>query len=265
LLRENRKPGLDATILKLIALIIMTVDHIGAYGINIPFVWENYMLLRQIGRLAAPLFLFAFTESMRHTHDRRAFFFRIYKASVIVGLLNTLLGHLLGCSFGNIFQTFAWLSAAVFCVDKLRKSGSPAELMKLLLIAVAAELIDRLICASFFDFTGASLVRGGVRAFLCSPVMVEYSLGMIALGAAWYYIGNRFLCAGLLVLLSIPAYFGFMQTPELTMFSGIQYCMAAAAIFIMLYNGEKGRGMKNFFYIYYPLHVYLIAAINRFI
>jgi len=72
LLQNDRKPGLDATAIKLIALVIMTMDHIGAYGTDIPFVRENYMLLRQIGRIAAPLFLFVFTDSMRHTHDRKA-------------------------------------------------------------------------------------------------------------------------------------------------------------------------------------------------
>jgi hypothetical protein len=41
----------------------------------------------------------------------------------------------------------------------------------------------------------------------------------------------------------------------------IQGLMVFAAIPMLLYNGEKGRGMKNFFYIFYPAHIYLLYII----
>lgn len=31
---------------------------------------------------------------------------------------------------------------------------------------------------------------------------------------------------------------------------------------MLLYNGKRGRGIKNFFYIFYPAHVYILYALS---
>ena len=39
-----------------------------------------------------------------------------------------------------------------------------------------------------------------------------------------------------------------------------QWMMILAAIPIVLYNGEKGRGMRNF-YIFYPAHIAILQLL----
>ena len=64
--------------LKYIALITMVFDHIQyffEYTGKIP-IWFT-----MIGRLAAPLFLFAVIEGFVHTHNRKKYFLRIDRKS----------------------------------------------------------------------------------------------------------------------------------------------------------------------------------------
>ena len=70
--------------LKYIALITMVFDHIQyffEYTGKIP-IWFT-----MIGRLAAPLFLFAVIEGFVHTHNRKKYFLRIYALAILMGLI----------------------------------------------------------------------------------------------------------------------------------------------------------------------------------
>lgn len=39
----------------------------------------------------------------------------------------------------------------------------------------------------------------------------------------------------------------------------------AAAIFMLIYNGERGKGSKKLFYWFYPLHIYGLCALSYII
>lgn len=68
---------MSITTLKIIALIAMTIDHIGEFIPHTP-VW-----FRWIGRIAAPIFIFCLTEAMRHTKDRKKYCIRLYEMTYI--------------------------------------------------------------------------------------------------------------------------------------------------------------------------------------
>lgn len=87
--QEPSKPshapkGLSGFALKYLAMALMVLDHIEyffAYTGKIPLIFS------QLGRLAAPLFLFCLIEGFTHTHDRRKYFLRIYLLSVVMGAI----------------------------------------------------------------------------------------------------------------------------------------------------------------------------------
>ena len=71
-MQEQRlKTNLDTNLIKLIAIIAMTVDHIG--GAFFP----EYPVFRWIGRIAFPLFCYCLTVGMLYTHDIKKYLLRL--------------------------------------------------------------------------------------------------------------------------------------------------------------------------------------------
>ncbi|MGN1262325.1 MAG: TraX family protein [Candidatus Enteromonas sp.] len=72
-----RKLPLDGFWLKLLAMVLMTVDHVGAFLLVYGGDESIGMVLRGIGRLSLPLFLFLLSEGVRHTRDPMRYAARI--------------------------------------------------------------------------------------------------------------------------------------------------------------------------------------------
>ena len=114
-LQIQKKRGLNAHQLKIIALIFMTIDHLGAYGFEIPIFDTYNTQLRLLGRIAMPLFLFVLTESIRYTRNRKKFLLRLYLGAVFSGLFVTVTNFLFHDSIGmfinsNIFFTYFYIA-----------------------------------------------------------------------------------------------------------------------------------------------------------
>lgn len=62
--------------IKIIALILMLMDHIGEFFPDSP-IW-----FRWLGRLAAPLFFYALAVGFQHTRNRKKYLLRLYLANV---------------------------------------------------------------------------------------------------------------------------------------------------------------------------------------
>ena len=64
------RTNLDTDFLKLIAVLSMTVDHVGAVF------FPEYPVFRWIGRMAFPLFCYCMTVGLLYTHDIRRYLAR---------------------------------------------------------------------------------------------------------------------------------------------------------------------------------------------
>ena len=62
---------LNGNVLKIIAAILMVIDHIGFTF------FPSVMILRYIGRLAMPVFAFMIAEGCRYTKDKLRYFLTI--------------------------------------------------------------------------------------------------------------------------------------------------------------------------------------------
>ena len=69
---QVKKHGfLDVTVLKLIAVVSMLIDHIGYVF------FPSVRLLRIIGRLAMPIYCFCVSEGLIHTSSRKNYLLRV--------------------------------------------------------------------------------------------------------------------------------------------------------------------------------------------
>ncbi len=275
------RKGLNSHQIKLIAVIAMTIDHLGAYGFEIP-VFDTYNpQLRLIGRIAMPLFLFALTESVRHTGSRPRFLLRLYLAAVGCGLFTAVTNFLFGDTVGmflqsNIFFTYFYVALYITLIEEIITGRREKDRRRILIgiVGIATTgiphillvLLDRV---NIMDW-GATLAQAWlfsdlVQSFLASPIHVEYTFLYVILGILMYFAGSKYRKAAVLVVFGIGSYLvSKLPAVRASLYYFVvgypQYYMVLAAPVMLLYNGEKGRGSKYFFYAYYPLHRYAISV-----
>lgn len=240
--------------LKLTAVILMTLDHIGLYFPAAP-AW-----LRWLGRGAYPLFLFCMVQGYAHTRSRKRYLLRLYFMSLFMtalGLfLNTRFPPEGGYGNHNIFLPLfltGVLISAVELYQRDRKQGG------LLLGAIALVQVFYGLLPALLPFT-RNLSGDVLTGVVPNLAVNEFGFEFIALGLALYFLRDRreALAAVYLVFcvyqFSAEALYGVFP---------VQWMMALALPLMLRYNGEKGRGWKPFFYVYYPAHTCLLFLLAR--
>lgn len=257
---------LDTTALKLLAAALMFFDHVhqmfAAQGAPL---W-----LTMLGRPVFPLFLFAAAEGFHYTRDRKKYLKRMLFCSwgMTVGtfLLQMAVPNREVVLMNNAFGTF-FLSALYMQSWDWFYQGIREKRWKLVLRGILCCFIPVLTALPLFLLGGLTakvilplpLVRLLAMFALLLPniLAVEGGVAMIALGTAFYiFRKHRWAQVLVLLLLSVADY--------RISGGGIQWMMCFAAIPMLLYNGEKGRGWKNFFYFYYPAHIAVLYLMSAF-
>ena len=274
----KHKFHLNAFQIKIIALITMTLDHFSKYQtftVNRTF----NDVLGIVGRIAAPLFLFMVVEGLRHTRGKPKYIFRLYIAGVVIEIANRIIQKLSGTAerFDNTLPMLFYTALFAFCIEYIVNNRSK---IKAVFIASCGLIIPFLfyIIHVILQENDFSKIWNIVSIFFPSPLSVSYSILFVIMGIAWYFINNKVINCVILGLLSvacklIPATV-FFAVPTVWLspvfistfglFVNDQWCMCLAIPFILLYNGEKGHSLKYMFYIYYPLHVYVLFFIQFF-
>lgn len=105
-----------------------------------------------------------------------------------------------------------------------------------------------------------SATAGQIGALIClllsSLLVVEGGTLYVLLGLLLYIFREKRLAQIAIVLIYAVVYY--------LLEGGLEWAIALAAIPMLFYNGQKGRGMKKFFYLFYPIHIiglYLLATL----
>ena len=272
--------GLSETALKGIALALMVLDHIQYF---FSFTGAIPLWFSMLGRLSAPLFLFCTVEGFAHTHDRKRYFRRIWMISAAMGLVQFLMMYAkIGVRpddffpMNAIFMNFVILIPVWQGIDWLRQRQWGRGLAAVLLPLLWPFLFLLLYAAA--NATPAAWLLDSILAVLVYTVLPCWSLIVdgggfyIVIGIALYLLcGRRRWQVAAFVLLTMLFDFVFplvqlLGTEDFSMswmFTlAYEWLSVFAVFFMLLYNGQRGRGLKRLFYIFYPAHVYLLYALS---
>ena len=229
----------NATNLKYLAVALMFLDQIyqmfGSMGAPI---W-----LTMLGRLVFPIFLFLAADSFHYTHDRMAYLRRLLYMSWFMTIGNAIIGSIFHNGdiglMNNAFSTF-FITGIFICSWDLLAKGLRDKSNKELIQGIGVFLLPIL------SSIPVVILAGIFETPHANPLLVMVILGLL------FYIFRTNRIAQIIVL-AVISVIAHLFDP-----TGVQWMMVFAAIPMYFYNGERGSGNKNFFYIFYPAHIYLL-------
>ena len=219
---------MSSFILKLIALTTMLIDHSG-YLIFGSFSFMNY-----IGRLSFPIFAFLITEGYVHTSNLKKYFLRLLIFAIISQIPFMLPFPRNNFSLNILFTlSFALLTLTIY--DKLKNKF--LGFIFVVLSSILAELLHLeygwLAIILIFIFYVFKQNKAYMNIFFTTTIFIFYL----------YYFAKTLRMEYLMIIL----------------------CSILALIPINLYNGKKGKNIKYFLYLFYPLHLIVLYIIKLFI
>ena len=259
--------------LKYIALITMVFDHIHYF---FDYTGKIPIGFAMIGRLAAPLFLFCVIEGFIHTHNRKKYFLKIYSLAIVMGLIqfgfyNFL--HPLVRLDGFFPQNMMLSSFAILLValqgiawiqEKKYLKGIPTLLFPLLLpwlmvpfylLSVNKPMFGFLLnllnftvlpVHTFISDGGTWLLLTGIAMYLCHRNLKKEVFAFMSVSLVWLLMA---------IVLSRPSFYDLI-------FKYFEWMEIFSAPLMLSYNGQRGKGSKYLFYVFYPTHIYLLYALS---
>lgn len=231
--------GLTSNQLKLIAIIAMTIDHVVAVVFpNYPTAWW-LICLHIIGRLAAPIMCFFIAEGYHYTHNVRNYAVRLFVFAIISHFAYNFAFGIPFIPFQttifnqtSVIWSLAWGLIGLVIANDTRIKGW----VKVILICV--------ICIITF----------------CSDWSCIAVLAIIAIGENRGNFKKQMTGMMVYIILYSLVYFLFINK----IYGVIQLFVMLSIPLLKAYNGKRGefKGMKWFFYIYYPLHLVICGVIR---
>ncbi|QSX06635.1 conjugal transfer protein TraX [Sedimentibacter sp. zth1] len=230
---------LNRTQIKYIAIIAMLIDHIGMFFI--PLVNPLGVICRVVGRLTAPIMSYFLAEGYYYTSSKKKYAFRLLIFAIISQFAYAFShGNKLGDLDLNVIYTFLISFLVLLSYDNIKNI-----LLKWISIIVLIML------SSFGDWGVIAplwvlffrIYRNKPSSKITSYILIS---GVVVILGIIFSISNGF------------KWYGELWQVGLFLFLPIIY----------LYNGEKGSDNKFnkwAFYIFYPLHLVILAIIKIYI
>ena len=223
-----KKIGLNNNQLKLIALLTMTVDHIGL------LLLPQYTILRIIGRISFPIYAYLIAEGCTHTRSMGRYLGLMAGLAILCRVCFVALEIVYQC----ILVTFT-LSILLIWLLKLALNRKRAGFWILFALAVGLVFFITQILPGLWEDSGFG---------------VDYDFWGVMLPVLIYAADTRVkkLCITGVVLSLMAS----------QMWVGQWYALLAVPL-LALYDGTRGKGnFKYLFYGFYPLHLIVLWTLS---
>lgn len=229
--------GLTSNQIKLIAIVAMTIDH---------FTWVFFpgcqkiwwvIGLHVIGRLTAPIMWYFIGEGFYYTKNVKSYILRLFIFAIISHFAYNFAGGIPFIPNGIFNQTSVMWSLAwavvlmiIFTTERLSQAA------KIVIIII--------ICLITFPSDWSTI------AAMC-PVFLYLNRNNFKRQALSLLIWT---------LMYAAVYFIFIDK----VYGILQMCTLLSLPILRLYNGKRGqwKGMKWFFYFYYPAHLVAVGVVR---
>ncbi len=240
---EVRERGLNGNQIKMIAIIAMAIDHI-AWTFFPGYRTDGITLaMHIIGRLTAPIMMYFIAEGFYHTKNVKKYIGRLF--------LFAIPSHFAYClMFGKNFVPFR---------DSFFDQTSVMWTFAVGLLALAIQKSEN---SKLKEWQRHILV------FLCIWLAFPGDWSSPAAGTILYMGINRnnFKKQMLWMTLWISLYSVVYAIFINPVYGMLQMLVVLSIPLLKIYNGERGKwkGMKWFFYLYYPTHLLILGLVKMY-
>lgn len=271
---------IDGFWLKVVALVLMTIDHIGAFMETYQGASVATEVLRTIGRLAFPLFIFLLVEGVRHTKNYGKYALRLGIIAAITMIAQIIIYYCFDSGISSAYSPLLDLLACSCVIYLIKRKDKFTWLIFLPLAWIFMS----------FAIDSYELINNATVHWFPFYLRCGYSIYGLLLTLCFYFaniLGRLFLSSSentkafvdtkvernVINILSVFSIFLCWVVifilkninPGLDLYGAnmTSYAIIGGAL-IMLYNGERGYN-KTWFkygsYLYYPVHLVVLFLI----
>lgn len=249
----KEKKGLSGSTLKMIAIVTMLIDHIGAailgrmlmangmgsldgtdLAATTQWLTENgtlyytYMIFRMIGRVAFPIFCFLLVQGFLHTSNKKKYALRLGLFALISEIPFDLAvtSKVLEFDYQNVFFTLFIGLLTMMAYEAVEKKEEWNNALR-----VICYILVVLVGMGIANFLKTDYDAIGVFCIMMLYMFRKNKVSQIVVG-----------CCSFLWEITAPLAF----------------------VPIGFYNGKRGWKMKYFFYAFYPVHLLILYFICYF-
>lgn len=282
----KHKLSLTSTLLKVLAMLLITIDHIGLFVV-FPLSGASplYFLLRGLGRLGFPLYAFFVVEGVVKTKHLGKYLLRILGLLGFIALIQVLVAFTpiggtlnIAANYSNFFNIFLTLFTGATTIAYFhRKKFKDVYLLLPLVAMITTNILSwymdgiwQMFLVNEYRLYGIAIILGFYVARIATPfviksVTVYNNIENSGIDNEIYTQKIRNYLSSISLLFVNVVWYILCVTISDVPFNPFQTYSIFTGLILLMYNGQKGNQpawFKWVYYLYYPTHLAILVLIN---